>query len=64
MLAHGSQCAVMGTGGVGKSSITVRFVNGSYLESYDPTSESAYSQRVARGLWAETTLLSVEDSCG
>lgn len=54
----------MGTGGVGKSSITVRFVNGSYLESYDPTSESLYSQRSARGLWAETALLSVEDSCG
>jgi GTPase SAR1 family protein len=35
------QCAVMGSGGVGKSAITVRFINGSYLEWYDPTSESA-----------------------
>lgn len=31
----------MGCGGVGKSAVTVRFVNGMYLEWYDPTSESA-----------------------
>ena len=31
----------MGSGGVGKSAITVRFINGSYLEWYDPTSKSA-----------------------
>lgn len=37
------QCAVMGSGGVGKSAITVRFINGSYLEWYDPTSKSADS---------------------
>lgn len=30
----------MGSGGVGKSALTVRFINGSYLEWYDPTSES------------------------
>jgi GTPase SAR1 family protein len=29
----------MGSGGVGKSALTVRFINGSYLEWYDPTSE-------------------------
>jgi GTPase SAR1 family protein len=33
------QCAVMGCGGVGKSAVTVRSVNGMYLEWYDPTSE-------------------------
>ncbi|WVQ79031.1 hypothetical protein IAT38_001123 [Cryptococcus sp. DSM 104549] len=27
----------MGSGGVGKSAVTVRFINGSYLEWYDPT---------------------------
>jgi len=31
----------MGSGGVGKSAMTVRFINGSYLEWYDPTSKSA-----------------------
>lgn len=29
----------MGAGGVGKSAITVRFITGGYVETYDPTSE-------------------------
>ncbi|WRT65534.1 uncharacterized protein IL334_002479 [Kwoniella shivajii] len=37
------QCAVMGSGGVGKSAITVRFMNGSYLEWYDPTNRKQLS---------------------
>ncbi|WWC60139.1 uncharacterized protein I303_102703 [Kwoniella dejecticola CBS 10117] len=37
------QCAVMGSGGVGKSAITVRFINGSYLEWYDPTNRKQFS---------------------
>jgi GTPase SAR1 family protein len=28
----------MGGGGVGKSAITIRFINGAYVEVYDPTS--------------------------
>nr|XP_019012230.1 uncharacterized protein I206_03075 [Kwoniella pini CBS 10737]OCF51011.1 hypothetical protein I206_03075 [Kwoniella pini CBS 10737] len=39
------QCAVMGSGGVGKSAITVRFINGSYLEWYDPTIEDSYRKQ-------------------
>jgi len=30
----------MGGGGVGKSAITIRFINGAYVEVYDPTSMS------------------------
>ncbi|KAK6907179.1 hypothetical protein I203_101169 [Kwoniella mangroviensis CBS 8507] len=37
------QCAVMGSGGVGKSAITVRFINGSYLAWYDPTNRKQFS---------------------
>ncbi|WWD08864.1 hypothetical protein V865_006978 [Kwoniella europaea PYCC6329] len=37
------QCAVMGSGGVGKSAITVRFIHGSYLEWYDPTNRKQFS---------------------
>ncbi|WVQ94711.1 hypothetical protein IAU59_001791 [Kwoniella sp. CBS 9459] len=37
------QCAVMGSGGVGKSAVTVRFINGSYLEWYDPTNRKQFS---------------------
>ncbi|KAK4687438.1 hypothetical protein P7C73_g2676, partial [Tremellales sp. Uapishka_1] len=35
----------MGSGGVGKSAVTVRFINGSYLEWYDPTIEDSCEQR-------------------
>ncbi|WWD16653.1 hypothetical protein CI109_101083 [Kwoniella shandongensis] len=37
------QCAVMGSGGVGKSAVTVRFINGSYLEWYDPTNRKQFT---------------------
>ncbi|WVQ73813.1 hypothetical protein IAR50_003394 [Cryptococcus sp. DSM 104548] len=37
------QCAVMGSGGVGKSACTVRFINGSYLEWYDPTNRKQFT---------------------
>ncbi len=32
----------MGAGGVGKSAITVRFVQGVFVECYDPTIEVRY----------------------
>ncbi|RSH94497.1 Ras- protein rsr1 [Saitozyma podzolica] len=39
-------CAVMGSGGVGKSALTVRFINGSYLEWYDLTIEDSYRKQL------------------
>lgn len=33
---------VLGAGGVGKSALTVQFVQGIYIESYDPTIEDSY----------------------
>lgn len=33
---------VLGAGGVGKSALTVQFVQGVYVESYDPTIEDSY----------------------
>lgn len=33
---------VLGAGGVGKSALTVQFVQGVYIESYDPTIEDSY----------------------
>ena len=38
----------MGSGGVGKSAMPVRFINGSYLEWYDPTSMSAMESACSR----------------
>lgn len=42
MARANAQVAVMGAGGVGKSAITIRFINGHYTEMYDPTSESRH----------------------
>ncbi|WVQ62752.1 uncharacterized protein L199_000900 [Kwoniella botswanensis] len=52
------QCAVMGSGGVGKSAITVRFINGSYLEWYDPTNRKQFS------VDSQPCLLEILDTAG
>ncbi|KNC54477.1 Ras family small GTPase RAP-1b [Thecamonas trahens ATCC 50062] len=37
---------VCGHGGVGKSALTVRFIQGNFLEKYDPTIEDSYRKQV------------------
>ena len=37
---------VMGSGGVGKSALTLRFASGSFVESYDPTVEDYYRKQI------------------
>jgi len=37
---------VLGSGGVGKSALTVRFVSGSFIERYDPTIEDFYRKEI------------------
>jgi len=42
---------VLGSGGVGKSALTVQFVQGVFVEKYDPTIEDSYRKFVSvRGL--------------
>mmetsp|Transcript_26379 Transcript_26379/g.37142 ORF Transcript_26379/g.37142 Transcript_26379/m.37142 type:complete len:193 (+) Transcript_26379:172-750(+) len=37
---------VIGAGAVGKSALTVRFIQGSFIERYDPTIEDSYRKHV------------------
>ena len=43
---HTLQIVVMGSGGVGKSAITNRFVNKSFADHWNPTIEDFYNQTV------------------
>lgn len=38
---------VLGSGGVGKSALTVQFVTGKFAEKYDPTIEDFYRKEIA-----------------
>ena len=39
---------VLGTGGVGKSALTVQFVQNIFVERYDPTIEDSYRKQVCQ----------------
>jgi len=37
---------VLGSGGVGKSALTVQFIEGVFVDKYDPTIEDSYRHEV------------------
>ena len=53
---------VLGSGGVGKSALTVQFVQGIFVEKYDPTIEDSYRKQVV--IDGETCLLNILDTAG
>jgi len=53
---------VLGTGGVGKSALTVQFVQGIFVEKYDPTIEDSYRKPLE--VDGEQYMLEILDTAG
>merc|ERR1712048_569367 len=53
---------VLGSGGVGKSALTVQFVQGIFVEKYDPTIEDSYRKQVE--LDGQQCMLEILDTAG
>ncbi|KAL5488136.1 RAS1 [Sanghuangporus weigelae] len=53
---------VVGGGGVGKSALTIRFIQGQFVDEYDPTIEDSYRKQCL--IDEEVALLDVLDTAG
>ncbi|XP_077883144.1 ras-related protein Rap-1A isoform X4 [Ictidomys tridecemlineatus] len=53
---------VLGSGGVGKSALTVQFVQGIFVEKYDPTIEDSYRKQVE--VDCQQCMLEILDTAG
>jgi len=53
---------VLGSGGVGKSALTVQFVQGIFVERYDPTIEDSYRKQVE--IDSQHCMLEILDTAG
>lgn len=53
---------LMGSGSVGKSAITIQFINNHFIDCYDPTIEDSYRKQIV--LDDETCLLDILDTAG
>ncbi|EDQ89228.1 uncharacterized protein MONBRDRAFT_37080 [Monosiga brevicollis MX1] len=53
---------VLGSGGVGKSALTVQFVQGIFVEKYDPTIEDSYRNQVE--VDGQQCMLEILDTAG
>jgi len=62
MSQESTKIVVLGSGGVGKSAITVQFVQGIFVEKYDPTIEDSYRKLVE--VDNEQYMLEILDTAG
>lgn len=53
---------VVGAGGVGKSALTVRFIQGNFIVKYDPTIEDSYRKQVE--VSGKACMLDIMDTAG
>jgi Ras-related protein Rap-1A len=61
-MVHEQKLVILGSGGVGKSALNVQFVQGIFVEKYDPTIESDYRKQCE--LDGEQFLLEIADTYG
>jgi GTPase KRas protein len=54
--------AVVGGGGVGKSALTIQFIQGNFLEEYDPTIQDSYRKQAT--IDDKTCFLDILDTAG
>ncbi|CEF60214.1 Ras-like protein 3 [Strongyloides ratti] len=59
---HEYKIVVLGSGGVGKSALTVQFVQGIFVEKYDPTIEDSYRKQVE--IDGQSCMLEILDTAG
>lgn len=53
---------ILGSGGVGKSAVTVRFVANHFIQIYDPTIEDSY--KISRNIDGENFTINILDTAG
>jgi len=53
---------MLGSGGVGKSAVTIQFIQGNFIECYDPTIEDSYRKQIH--IQQQPIMLDIVDSCG
>lgn len=52
----------MGSGGVGKSALTIQFIQGNFVEKYDPTIEDSYRKQIE--VDGKACMLDILDTAG
>jgi len=61
-MSREDKLVVLGSGGVGKSALTVQFVQGIFVEKYDPTIEDSYRKQVE--IDGQQCMLEILDTAG
>eukprot|EP00761_Pharyngomonas_kirbyi_P007856 gb/GECH01007867.1/.p1 GENE.gb/GECH01007867.1/~~gb/GECH01007867.1/.p1 ORF type:complete len:606 (+),score=185.38 gb/GECH01007867.1/:1-1818(+) len=56
------ELVILGSGGVGKSAITIQFIQGNFVEKYDPTIEDSYRKDMV--VDGESCMLDILDTAG
>lgn len=59
-----SRIVVLGSSGVGKSAIVMQYVQGVFVESYDPTLEDSFTKRVRSPLTGDPLEVEILDTAG